>query len=200
MQGKLGDTRKLGQYADRAECDPDTFRARLHTAADNAAVLDTVVTRLAQAARRYGIRMASHDDPDIATRDAFHAHGCTVAEFPLTEAVAQAARAQGGDIVFGAPNVLRGRSHHGAPDATAMVAAPFRLAERGAATLPQAWALVSANPARAAGLADRGALAPGLRADAIIVDDRQPGLPRVVATVVGGRLRYATTQLATVAA
>jgi alpha-D-ribose 1-methylphosphonate 5-triphosphate diphosphatase len=59
---------------------------------------------------------------------------------------------------------------------------------------------VSANPARAAGLADRGALAPGLRADAIIVDDRQPGLPRVVATVVGGRLRYATTQLATVAA
>jgi alpha-D-ribose 1-methylphosphonate 5-triphosphate diphosphatase len=39
-----------------------------------------------------------------------------------------------------------------------------------------------------------------LRADAIIVDDRQPGLPRVVATVVGGRLRYATTQLATVAA
>ncbi len=66
--------------------------------------------------------------------------------------------------------------------------------------LPQAWALVSANPARAAGLADRGALAPGLRADAIIVDDRQPGLPRVVATVVGGRLRYATTQLATVAA
>ena len=42
------------------------------------------------------------------------------------------------------------------------------------------------------GLDDRGALAPGLLADAIVVDDRVPGLPRVCATIVGGELRYAT--------
>ncbi|MDB0565389.1 alpha-D-ribose 1-methylphosphonate 5-triphosphate diphosphatase [Ralstonia solanacearum] len=213
MRGKLGDTRKLGQYADRAECDADTFRDRLDAAAGNAQAVETIVGQLSRAARRHGIRMASHDDPDVATRTAFHAHGCDVAEFPLTEAVARAARAQGGYVVFGAPNVLRGGSHVGAPDAAAMVAAglgtvlasdyyypalltaPFRLADRGVATLPQAWSLVSGNPARTAGLADRGALAPGLRADAIVIDDRQPDLPRVVAAIVGGQLRHAAAYL-----
>lgn len=115
--------------------------------------------------------------------------------------------------MFGAPNVVRGGSHNGAPDATAMVAAglgtvlasdyyypallaaPFKLAERGVASLPQAWKLVAAHPAEAAGLADRGTLATGMRADAIVVDDRRPGLPRVVAAVVGGRLRHAAGHL-----
>lgn len=213
MRDKLSDARKLAQYADRAECDVDTFLARLHAAAVNAGKVDEVTGMLARAALQRGICMASHDEPDVATRNAFHAHGCTVTEFPLTEAVAHAARAHGGHIVFGAPNVLRGGSHNGAPDATAMVAegigtvlasdyyypallaAPFKLAERGVAPLAQAWALVAANPAEAAGLADRGTLAAGLRADAIVVDDRRPGLPRVVAAVVGGRLRHATAHL-----
>jgi alpha-D-ribose 1-methylphosphonate 5-triphosphate diphosphatase len=213
MREKLGDARKLGQYADRAECDVDTFLTRFHAAAANAGKVDTVTATLARAARERGIRMASHDEPDVATRDAFHAHGCTVTEFPLTEAVARAARAHGGHIVFGAPNVVRGGSHNGAPDATAMVAAglgtvlasdyyypallaaPLRLAERGVASLPQAWKLVAAHPAEAAGLGDRGTLAVGMRADAIVVDDRRPGLPRVVAAVVGGRLRHAVGHL-----
>ncbi|CAJ0776739.1 hypothetical protein LMG19083_00198 [Ralstonia psammae] len=213
MRDKLGDARKLAQYADRAECDINTFLARLTAAAVNTARLDEVTGMLARAAQQRGICMASHDEPDIATRNTFHAHGCTVTEFPLTEDVAQAARAHGGHIVFGAPNVVRGGSHNGAPDAAAMVAAglgtvlasdyyypallaaPFKLAERGVMTLAEAWALVAANPAEATGLVDRGALATGLRADAIVVDDRRPGLPRVVAAVVGGRLRHAAGQL-----
>jgi len=213
MRGKLSDARKLAQYADRAECDIDTFLERLNAAAVNVGKLDAVTGTLARAAQQRGICMASHDEPDVATRNAFHAHGCTVTEFPLTEAVAHAARAHGGHIVFGAPNVVRGGSHNGAPDATAMVAAgvgtvlasdyyypallaaPFKLVERGVAPLAQAWALVAANPADAAGLADRGTLATGLRADVIVVDDRRPGLPRVVAAVVGGRLRHATGHL-----
>ena len=213
MRDKLGDARKLAQYADRAECDINTFLARLNAAAVNAPRLAEVTGTLARAAQQRGICMASHDEPDIATRNTFHAHGCTVTEFPLTDDVAQAARAHGGHIVFGAPNVVRGGSHNGAPDATAMVAAglgtvlasdyyypallaaPFKLAERGVVPLAEAWALVAANPAEAAGLRDRGTLATGLRADAIVVDDRRPGLPRVVAAVVGGRLRHAAGQL-----
>ncbi|CAJ0688419.1 Alpha-D-ribose 1-methylphosphonate 5-triphosphate diphosphatase [Ralstonia holmesii] len=213
MREKLGDARKLAQYADRAECDINTFLARLNAAAVNATRLAEVTGTLARAAQQRGICMASHDEPDIATRNTFHAHGCTVTEFPLTEDVAQAARAHGGHIVFGAPNIVRGGSHNGAPDATAMVAAglgtvlasdyyypallaaPFKLAERGVVPLVEGWALVAANPAEAAGLTDRGALATGLRADAIVVDDRRPGLPRVVAAVVGGRLRHAAGQL-----
>lgn len=213
MRDKLGDARKLAQYADRAECDITTFLARLNAAAGNVGKLDEVTGTLARAAQQRGICMASHDEPDIATRNTFHAHGCTVTEFPLNADVAKAARAHGGHIVFGAPNVVRGGSHNGAPDAAAMVAAglgtvlasdyyypallaaPFKLAERGVAPLPLAWALVAANPAEAAGLTDRGTLATGLRADAIVVDDRRPGLPRVVAAVVGGRLRHATAHL-----
>jgi alpha-D-ribose 1-methylphosphonate 5-triphosphate diphosphatase len=113
-------------------------------------------------------------------------------------------------VVFGAPNVVRGGSHTGAPSATEMVraglcdiltsdyyypaplAAVMKLANDGVLPLAQAWDLVSLNPARAAGLKDRGALAPGLIADAIVVDDQVPGLPRVCAAIVGGELRYAT--------
>ena len=118
------------------------------------------------------------------------------------------ARDLGDAIVFGGPNVVRGGSHTNAPNATDMIRAglcdiltsdyyyprrwPPRCAWPTTACCPQAWDLISRNPARAAGLDDRGALAPGLLADAIVVDDRVPGLPRVCATIVGGELRYAT--------
>jgi alpha-D-ribose 1-methylphosphonate 5-triphosphate diphosphatase len=39
----------------------------------------------------------------------------------------------------------------------------------------------------ATGLADRGALEVGLRADIIVVDDSDPRLPRVVAAIAGGQ-------------
>ncbi len=73
--------------------------------------------------------------------------------------------------------------------------AAFKLAQLGVVDLAGAWKLVSRNPARAAGLRDRGALVPGLRADAIVVDDRQPGLPRVIGTIVGGELKHAAMSL-----
>ena len=69
--------------------------------------------------------------------------------------------------------------------------APFRLAERGAAPLEKAWRLVSEAPARAAGLADRGAIAHSLRADIVLVDARA-GLPQVVGVVAAGRLVHLT--------
>ncbi|WP_438502927.1 hypothetical protein, partial [Acinetobacter baumannii] len=72
------------------------FLARLNAAAANATRLNEVTGTLARAAQQRGICMASHDEPDIATRNTFHAHGCTVTEFPLTEDVARAARAHGG--------------------------------------------------------------------------------------------------------
>ena len=57
---------------------------------------------------------------------------------------------------------------------------------------PQAWDLISAAPARAAGLADRGVLAAGRRADIILVDDDVPLRPRVVAVIAAGRLVHLT--------
>jgi len=210
MARRLGDERKVVQYADRAECDPDTFRQRLRQASQHAAEVPAAMARLIAGARAAGLPVASHDDPDRATRQHYHRQGCAIAEFPLTVEAAQLARQLGDDTVFGAPNVMRGGSHTGAPNATEMIGAglctvlasdyyypaplqaAFHLVRLGVASLPDAWALVSRNPARAAGLRDRGALAAGMRADAIVVDDSVPGFPRVCAAIVGGVLRHAT--------
>jgi alpha-D-ribose 1-methylphosphonate 5-triphosphate diphosphatase len=67
--------------------------------------------------------------------------------------------------------------------------AAFVLAERGTLTLSQAWALISENPAQAAGLTDRGTIAPGKRADLVLVD---PATHRAVATIAGGKLAHLT--------
>ncbi|MFE9067621.1 amidohydrolase family protein [Streptomyces violaceusniger] len=90
-------------------------------------------------------------------------------------------------VVAGAPNVLRGGSHSGNVGAealiaeglvdnlssdympTALLAAALRLAERGVVPLHTAVALITSGAARTAGLADRGALVPGLRADLVVV-------------------------------
>ena len=48
--------------------------------------------------------------------------------------------------------------------------------------------LATLNPARALGLADRGAIAPGKRADLVIADDE--GVGHVRATLRGGRMIF----------
>jgi alpha-D-ribose 1-methylphosphonate 5-triphosphate diphosphatase len=50
-----------------------------------------------------------------------------------------------------------------------LVEAVFMATKVGAIALPQAVALVTAHPARICGLADRGRIAPGLRADLVRV-------------------------------
>ena len=70
--------------------------------------------------------------------------------------------------------------------------AAFRLAADKVLPLGKAWELISAAPAKAAGLADRGTLAKGQRADILLVDDTLPMRPRIVAVIAGGRLVYMT--------
>jgi alpha-D-ribose 1-methylphosphonate 5-triphosphate diphosphatase len=98
---------------------------------------------------------------------------------------------------MGAPNLIRGRSHSGNVAALALaeaghldilssdyvpasqLMAAFLLPEQASGiSLPQALATVTANPARATGLTDRGALTPGLRADLVRVQ-RAEGVPVV---------------------
>jgi alpha-D-ribose 1-methylphosphonate 5-triphosphate diphosphatase len=74
---------------------------------------------------------------------------------------------------------------------TSLLAAVWLLARSGVATLPDAVGLVTAGPAAAFGLSDRGRIAPGRRADLLLVDDDQPWpLIRAVTTASGryGRL------------
>jgi alpha-D-ribose 1-methylphosphonate 5-triphosphate diphosphatase len=67
--------------------------------------------------------------------------------------------------------------------------AAFTLARQGILPFGQAWALVSQTPANAVKLNDRGQIAPGQRADLIIVDPSAVGQqPRAVAAIVAGRV------------
>lgn len=148
--------------------------------------------------RRHGVALASHDDTTVAHVAQAHADGVSVSEFPTTQAAAQAAREHGLHTVMGAPNVLRGGSHSGNVAAAelarlglldilssdyvpnSLLGAALRLVDDGLMDLPRAVATVTAHPAHAVGLNDRGALAVGLRADLIrvrLVDVPAAALP-----------------------
>jgi len=136
------------------------------------------------AARRLGAVLASHDDTTAQQVAVSKAHCARIAEFPTTEEAARACRMAGIAVVMGAPNVIRGGSHSGNVAAmdlaraglldvlssdyvpAALLQAAVRLGEA-AGDMAAALATVTAAPARAAGLDDRGALAPGLRADLV---------------------------------
>ena len=103
---------------------------------------------------------------------------------------------------------MRGGSHLGSPSAAemirrglcdilasdyfypAMLGAVARLYAEDAAPLHDLWALVSANPAKALGLPDRGSIAAGLRADLVLLDWPDQGTPAPVRTWVAGRGGY----------
>ena len=135
-------------------------------------------------ARRLGAVLASHDDTTADHVVTSVGHGVGFAEFPTTIEAAEACRAKGIAVMMGAPNLIRGGSHSGNVAAhdlaqadlldivssdyvpSALLLSAFRLADLWD-DLPRAIATVTANPARAAGLADRGALARGLRGDVL---------------------------------
>lgn len=145
------------------------------------------IRRLIDAARAQGIRIASHDDDTPEKIETLHGLGVGISEFPINLESARAARERGMSTVFGAPNILRGKSQSGAVRAldavvagaadclcadyhpAALLVAVFRLPELAGITLAEAVRLVSANPASAAGLADRGEIVVGKRADLVAV-------------------------------
>jgi alpha-D-ribose 1-methylphosphonate 5-triphosphate diphosphatase len=200
-------SKKIKQMAQRAGLSDEEFMALIERVMANESHVSDSLARLAAAARLQGIPMLSHDDRHLEDREAYRTLGCEISEFPMQEEVATAAIGAGEMTVFGAPNVLRGGSHIGCPSAAemaekglcsilasdyyypAILQAPFLLAQEGRCTLAQAWALVSSNPARALGLSDRGVLAPGKRADIVLVEVDQ-GEARLVATICGGELAW----------
>ncbi|UIF90528.1 alpha-D-ribose 1-methylphosphonate 5-triphosphate diphosphatase [Cupriavidus sp. UYPR2.512] len=166
------------------------------------------VNRLVAKAHALGIPTASHDDDSPQRIAAMHTLGVRMSEFPINLETAQAACAQALPTILGAPNVLRGKSQSGSMRAidaiqagvgtilcsdyqpSTLIAAAYAAAGLAGLPLNQALALVTANPADACLLDDRGRLAPGLRADVIAVSG-VAGQPMVTHTWSGGRLVFA---------
>ncbi|WP_152047534.1 alpha-D-ribose 1-methylphosphonate 5-triphosphate diphosphatase [Aureimonas psammosilenae] len=163
---------------------------------------------IAEHCRAAGVALAAHDDATLAHVEESRTDGVVVSEFPTSLEAARAAHGAGMAVLMGAPNVVRGGSHSGNVSAAelldngvldilssdyvplSLIQAAFDLSER--IGLPASMRLVSSNPARVAGLADRGAIQPGLRADLLRV--RAPtgaGTPPVVRGVWRGGERVA---------
>jgi alpha-D-ribose 1-methylphosphonate 5-triphosphate diphosphatase len=186
-----------------------------------AAEMDVLVARMVEQSQKHGparrsaivercharsIPLASHDDRTREEVDLAIREGMAIAEFPISCDAAEHARDHGIQVLSGAPNLVRGSSHHPGNLATKDLArrrlvdilvsdyVPISLL-RGALkltepeigwSLPDAVRTVTANPARAAGLTDRGEIVVGKRADLVQVSVID-GLPIVRRVWVRGK-------------
>lgn len=184
---------------------PETHLALLHSLHDRSGEVQEHLTALASRLKTQNVQLGSHDDATAEQRAAFHAIGATLSEFPETYEAARAAHDTGGHVILGAPNVVRGGSHSGNVAAQDLVAeglcdalasdyhypalrqAAFKLVDDNILSLPKAWHLISQGPAELLGFTDRGTLAPGKRADLIIVNENTR---RIEATLCAGRITY----------
>jgi alpha-D-ribose 1-methylphosphonate 5-triphosphate diphosphatase len=200
--------KKMADQARRAQISPDAYTAAIKAVWQRRAEVPDHIARMAALARAHKAPMLSHDDSQVETRAYYRGLGATVAEFPMHDRVFLAARDAGDPIVLGAPNAMRGGSHLGSPGAALMIArglcdvlasdyyypamlgAMVRLNADRVATLPALWKLVSLNPARAMGLTDRGRIAPGQRADLLLLDWPEAQAPAPLRTWVSGRAGY----------
>lgn len=154
---------------------------------------------LVDLAKAHGVALASHDDATLEHVEESLADGVSIAEFPTTIEAARASHEAGIGVLMGAPNLVRGGSHSGnvaAEDLArrglldifssdyvpgSLIHAAFDLHRRvPTIALPDAVATVTDNPARSAGLADRGRIEPGLRADFVRVLDMSTPVVRAV--------------------
>lgn len=207
-----------GQYADRSYLekylmgrrDMSEEEARAHVDGlirDRDGRLDVRAETLGWLGSQAGrIRLLGHDVSSAEEITELIERGGTVAEFPTKLEAAEAARERGLSVVMGAPNILRGRSHNGNASGrdlvarglvtavasdylpSGLLAAAMLLAREGFTTLPAAVGLVTSGPAEVAGLTDRGRLEPGLRADLVLVEPREPW-PMVRSVLWGGSAR-----------
>jgi alpha-D-ribose 1-methylphosphonate 5-triphosphate diphosphatase len=138
-------------------------------------------------ARRHGVALATHDDTTLAHVDEARDLGASMSEFPTTLDAARHAHRHGLKTIAGAPNVVRGGSHSGNVAAItlaregvldglssdyvpgSLLQAAWCLHRDAGFSLPEAMQVVSRGPAEAAGLHDRGEIAPGLRGDLVRV-------------------------------
>lgn len=170
------------------------------------------ITALAAAARERGVSIASHDDDSedkLAFMDGLEA---TISEFPISLDIARAARARGMHTIAGAPNVMLGHSHSGNLSAreavqagaidvlcsdyypAALLDAVFTLRDQCGLDIAKAFALVTINPAKAAGIADEvGSIAVGKRADVLLVREISCGEGSGEHPVAGPDSRVART-------
>jgi alpha-D-ribose 1-methylphosphonate 5-triphosphate diphosphatase len=193
-EGKLRDYYR-GKGAGMTDAELDVLFERRFAYQKNYAAAN--LREIVALAHQYDIPLASHDD--TTEENVFDAvrDRVSVAEFPTTIEAARGLHQAGIGILMGAPNVVRGGSHSGNIAAvdlaregildilssdyipSSLLMAALQLPkEVPAIDLASAVRTVTKTPAEAVGLADRGEIAAGKRADLIRVHVAR-GLPVV---------------------
>lgn len=160
---------------------------------------------IAALAAQCGVPLASHDDDSPKGLAFGKKIGCSIAEFPVCEEAALAAKRLGMASLFGAPNLVRGRSHSGnlgagraaelgVLDGLCSDYMPMAMLKSVAVLLnpPFSWPLpeiaevLAGRPAEMTRLFDRGRLEVGRRADFLRLRLRGDRLPQLRETWVRG--------------
>ncbi|MCG8610834.1 MAG: alpha-D-ribose 1-methylphosphonate 5-triphosphate diphosphatase [Pseudomonadales bacterium] len=168
----------------------DNFIARQKAA--SALYSDQYRAQIVARCKERAIPVASHDDATVEHVQESANYGMRIAEFPTTMAAARHSHENGLSVLMGAPNIVRGGSHSGNIAASelaregvldilssdyypsSLLEGAFRLRhEENAYDLPKAIQTVTSTPAECAGLADRGEIAIGKRADLVWVREHQ---------------------------
>ncbi|MBS3977193.1 MAG: phosphonate metabolism protein PhnM [Syntrophomonadaceae bacterium] len=162
---------------------------------------------IAALAKANRIAIASHDDDTPEKVDLVHSLGATISEFPITLEVAKKAKEKGMYTLAGAPNVILGGSHNGNMSAAeaimqnsldilcsdyyppSLLHAIFAMQHKRGQDLVEMMKLVTINPARAVRM-DRhyGSLAPGKKADVLIIENIDGYFPIITSVFVDGKL------------
>lgn len=189
-------SKRTGENLDEA-----AVRARVVRSQERPKGWDTV-REIAQLAHAHKVVLASHDDDTVNKVNLMEELGVAISEFPVSYEAAAAARSRGIHVAMGGPNALQGRSLSGNLSAAeaieaglvdtlatdyypaSMLHAAFALVERDVLPLHESIKLVSQNPADSLGLADRGCITAGRRADLVFVET--DGRPRVRGTLRAG--------------
>ncbi len=197
----------LAKNAARSGLSVEEYIDRISALESRVDEIPAAISHLADLAEKKGVTCFAHDERSPAERMSNRAIGLSVCEFPITDETARFASNAGDATVLGAPNVLRGKSHTGAVDATSAIARGFcsvlasdyyyssqlaavaKLAGNNPEIMVDFWSLISGNAANTVELSDRGQIAPGKLADLVlyrILDDH----PQIVAVFRAGLCRY----------
>lgn len=184
-----------GGQADRAAVD-GLIEHRRSTDTDDCV---SRIEHVLEIAHNRGISTASHDNETIESIEAMYEAGVDICEYPVTLEAAARAADLGMTTAMGAPNLVRGKSLWGNLNASEAIEEdvldilcsdfhPYSLLNsvfvRTGEALPNRVNRVTAAPAAAVGLHDRGKLRPDNRGDIIIVDG--PPQPSVTTAIVDG--------------
>jgi alpha-D-ribose 1-methylphosphonate 5-triphosphate diphosphatase len=174
---------------------------------------EEVIDALIEFCHQHALPTASHDDHTEEKIRQAAGRGIKIAEFPVSEEAAAAARPLGMQTVFGAANLVRDQSHAGNVLASdminkelcdiicsdyspmAMLQGLFKMKHRESAPLPKLLQLFTLNPAKAIGIDEQtGSIAEGKAADLILVRERS-NLLRIATTFVNGEAVYASNDI-----